>query len=289
MNLIYCCAFFNPGYITLAEMLLLSLSAYGNVGGDTEVLIITSSEFKPVFQESLKTAPFKIHYYLLNITTSFGAACARLHIFRYPQIKKYSKILYVDTDILVNSDINTLLKLPISSKQLYAVREGQIGIQSCFGKIFFDFKKFSRHQSAFNSGILLFMNSASMRSLFSDINNHIDEFITAKLALHPDVTDYMKFVFADQPFIVYNAISQKKYNNVLLNQYACLKSPQYNPHQLCSTSDIVDPNIILYHFIGPYGDAETKYGVMMDFWDKMNKARNENAIPLGLVSVVSDV
>ena len=128
---------------------------------------------------------------------------------------KYSKILYVDTDILVNSDINVLFKLPISSKQIYALREGHLGpgFGRWFGSNFFESNKVSKYQSAFNSGILLFMNSATMRSLFSDINHHIEVF-TKHYVFDPDTMTHDQLRYGDQPFIVYHAISKKKYNNI---------------------------------------------------------------------------
>ena len=60
----------------------------------------------------------------------------------------------------------------------------------------------------------------------------------------------------EQPFIVYNAISQNKYDNQLLKEYA-----ENNPL-------IVDPKKIIYHFPGGPGNYKSKYEKMSSFWKK---------------------
>jgi mannosyltransferase OCH1-like enzyme len=179
----------------------------------------------------------------------FDAGCARLHIFNYKNISKYDKILYLDTDILINSDINVLFNLNISPDQIYVLEEGTIG-QPFWGSQFFDFKIYSSEQTAFTSGIIYFKNSDSMKLLFGIIRSHILNYIFIKKNAIPECLD--------QPFIIYNAVSQNKYDNQLLKKYV-----ENNP-------SVVSSEKIIYHFPGCPGFYSDKQRKMNDFWGKMN-------------------
>jgi len=225
-----------------------SISEKSNINiKTTNILIVTCNKFKSLIQKELETFVIPIDYYMLELDTLFQAGCARLDIFKYERISQYDTILYLDTDILINSDINVLFTLDLSTEKLYALKEGQIG-QGGHGMEFFDFTKYDVNQSAFTSGILLFRNSNTIKELFTTIQLHIDEYIYKGKNKIPGCLD--------QPFIVYNAISQNKYDNELLCAYA-----ENNP--TCMTSDK-----IVYHFPGGPGNYQSKYDKMTDFLKK---------------------
>jgi lipopolysaccharide biosynthesis glycosyltransferase len=94
---------------------------------NTDILIITSDYFKPIIEKELKNFDLPILYYILEANSIFEAGCARLNIFKYNKIDNYDQILYLDTDILLNSDVNILFNLNISSEKIYTVQEGTIG------------------------------------------------------------------------------------------------------------------------------------------------------------------
>lgn len=247
MNLIYICVFHQESYIQLLKMLIHSISEKGNINMNTHILIMTSPTFQSKIQDELSEYSLTIHYYILELHTLFEAGCARLHIFNYENIKLYDKILYLDTDILIHSDMNTLFQLPLSDK-LYALEEGSIG-HEYWGNQFFDFTQYDRHMSAFTSGILFFTNTTPIQSLFTDIQNHIVEYIDIERNSIPSCLD--------QPFIVYNAITQNKYDNQLLKTYA-----ENNPTD-------INPNKIIYHFPGGVGVFSNKITKMNFFWEKI--------------------
>jgi lipopolysaccharide biosynthesis glycosyltransferase len=245
------CVLHKKSYIDLLELLIKSIYIKANINKNTtDILIITSSEFKPDIETRLSHFDLPIQYYILNLNTLFEAGCARLNIFNYTDIDKYNNILYLDTDILINDDINTLFNFDIDANKLYALEEATIGGEY-WGREFFDFSKYNRSESAFTSGILLFKNSKSIISLFNDIKQHINEYIYINKNSIP--------VCLDQPFIVYNAIIQNKYNNKLLSGYA-----KNNPMN-------VSPTMIIYHFPGGPGHYESKFDKMTVFWNKMNQ------------------
>jgi hypothetical protein len=217
----------------------------------TEILILTSPSIQTLIQKELEEFDLPIFYYILDVCTLFGAGCARLHIFKYESISKYDKILYLDTDILINSNINVLFDLDLSSDKLYALEEGSIG-EMHWGSQFFDLIKipYNKNMSAFTSGILLFKNSNSMQNLFNIINLHIIDYIYIKKNNIP--------VCLDQPFIVYNAILNNNYDNQLLKMYV-----ENNPS--CVSSEK-----IVYHFPGCPGAYDSKISKMTSFWKIMN-------------------
>jgi lipopolysaccharide biosynthesis glycosyltransferase len=251
MNLIYMCVFHQHSYINLLKLLITSISVNANINKEiTDILVITSPSFQPLIQKELESFDLPLDYYLLDLNTLFESGCARLNIFTYDKINKYDNILYLDTDILVNSDVNVLFNLDISLDKVYALEEGIIG-RKHWGSQFFNLKKYDRNMSAFTTGILLFRNSESMKSLFDSIKLHIVDYIHNK---KNDVPECL-----DQPFIVYNAISQNKYDNQTLKPYA-----ENNPSSTSSKK-------IIYHFPGGVGDYDTKLNKMTVFWTNMNK------------------
>jgi lipopolysaccharide biosynthesis glycosyltransferase len=107
MNLIYMCVFHQESYINLLKLLVTSISVKGNINKNTtDILIITSPIFQPLIQKDLESINLPLHYFILNLNTLMESSCCKLKIFSYEQINKYQKILYLDTDVLVNSDVN---------------------------------------------------------------------------------------------------------------------------------------------------------------------------------------
>jgi len=243
MNLIYACVFLQESYINLLKLLIKSIAIRSNFNKqNTDILIVTSESFKPIIQKELSIFDLPIYYYILNVNTLFEAGCARLNIFNYENINKYDKILYLDTDILINNNINILLDHDISNDKIYALEEGTIKHQY-WGGLLFDFSKYNNNQSAFTTAILFFKNSESMRSLFDKINIHIKNYKFNQIP-----------ACLEQGFVVYNAITENKFDNQLLNLYA-----ENNPIH-------INNNKIIYHFGGGPGVYKSKFDKMTLFF-----------------------
>ena len=253
MNLIYACVFHQRNYINLLKLLMLSISKRGNINKDsTHILIITSPEFAPIIHTEISSFDLpKVDYYTIDLHSLFEAGCARLNIFKYTNIQNYEKILYLDTDILINSDVNVLFRLELDDDKLYALEEGTIE-HEFWGGQFFDFNIFDKNTPAFTSGVLFFRNSHSIKSLFDDITMHIENYVAQRKPLPTCL---------DQPFIVYHAISQNKSNVKLLQEYM-----ENNP----SSASV---HKIIYHFPGGPGSYQSKLHKMINFWEKNLKHR----------------
>jgi len=216
----------------------------------TKILIMTSPSFQPLIEKELENINVLLYYYILDLHTLFEAGCARLNIFKYENINEYENILYLDTDILLNSNINILFNLDLSLDKIYTLEEGTIGDSHWGGKEFFDFSKYDINKPAFTSGILLFKNTDYIKLLFDSINLHIIDYIYTKNNPIP--------LCLDQPFIVYNAIIQNKYDNQILKKYV-----KNNPFNVSSEK-------IIYHFPGGVGKFNSKLSKMTFFWEKIN-------------------
>ena len=263
MNLIYACVFHQKSYIEMLELLLKSLKLKGSLDiTTTDFLIYT----QPDFEEDIRIlglsldVPIKIE--LLDITSQlsknnpryslFESARCRLNIFYYKDIDYYSKILYLDTDILINGKINTILSLPIENNKLYTVKSGNIN-EEFYGSFLFDFSV-TENKPAFSTSVLLFMNSPIIKTLFDDINTQINNDIYVLRKQIPTCLE--------QPYIVYNSITQNKYDNELLNPFIINYDLINNSHEIVE-------GIIVYHFAGVPGHYMYKYPKMVSFFDKM--------------------
>jgi lipopolysaccharide biosynthesis glycosyltransferase len=214
---------FHQNCIRFLIFMIQSLLYYGKIK-EIGIVIITSSSLKPLIE---KVLPFKVSYFIVeDIDPSF----VKLSIFNYDYINKFEKILYLDVELLVGSDLNPLFQLEISDK-LYAVEEGHIGNE--FYRPFFDIK--TKIISAFSTGILLFKNDNSIKSLFKTILEHKEN---------------------AKQWIVYHAISQNKYDNKALKAYV-----DTNPSKLNTKC--------LYHFSN--GSHYSKISKITQFCYLLNK------------------
>jgi Glycosyl transferase family 8 len=262
-NLIYMCLFINPNYVNLLELLLNSIVLYAKVDfTTTDILVFTDAGLQPLIEAVANRLGVQLQYSFLQINTKWQASCARLDLFQYEHIDDYDKILYIDTDILLNRDVNTLFAMDIRDDKLYAMMEGRLGI-NYWGDQFFDFakrktlpswskSKFNEWSPAFCAGVLLFRNSTEIRTLFSIINSHINQYIFVDKNPPPE--------FWDQPFIVFNAVNEDKYDNELLNKYVINSAPD------------ISGEYIIYHFPCGPGWYELKMEKMTAFAAKQAAA-----------------
>jgi lipopolysaccharide biosynthesis glycosyltransferase len=256
MNCIFICLFNNPNYINMLFLLLESIQLYGQLkDGNTEILIYTSTQFMKV----IKLCPYPIVNQLTkfeindNYRTVEKACKARLDLFdllvpgKYNcQKNLYQKILYLDTDIIVKGNLQTIFDLCQKDK-LYVLEEGSIDSDTDFwGKTLFqnagDLELYTNKMDAkaFTSGILLFNNSETIKNLFSCINLDI-------------IKRPFKFYCHDQPYIVYNAFKYDLYDNQALKPFAV-----NNDHDVCSSKTI-------HHFPGDPGMHQNKLKHMFAF------------------------
>lgn len=241
-NLIYMCAFGTEEYYKLLELTLISIRLFSNYN-DVDFLVFLSKEFEEKVIKLSKNLQIPIKIIIINnINNGHDASSHKLHIFNYIDDKIYFKILYIDIDIIVQGNLLQLFDLCIEDK-LYAARENKINNES-FGKKFFNFSKINPETSAFNAGVLLFHNSKLMRTLFNNVNEHINEIKLSGSILPPCY---------EQPFLNFHSINNNLYDNEILNSYIHILLKPNN-----SISPITNKSILINHYIGSSGINKLK-------------------------------
>ncbi len=250
MNLIYSCVFFQESYINLIELLLKSYILYGNADNNIKYMIICDLNFKEKINHIFKSLNINGDIWCLDLKTKFEAGYSRLHIFDYPEINNYEKILYLDCDILFTNDISNIFDINIDEK-MYVLEEGNTN-HKFWGSMFFENNP---NQPAFTSGILLFRNCYKMKKLFEDILNHIKNHINENKEIP---------ICLDQPFIIYHAFKNNIYDNQILKNKVVNNPIEFKGESIC-------------HFPGGPGHYESKIDKMKKFMNNimMNKINYE--------------
>jgi lipopolysaccharide biosynthesis glycosyltransferase len=245
-KLIFITAFIDINYIKMLSLLVKTLYTYGNIDNNTYILIYTSSKFKNIIENS-KFYTDKIIIFTNDNINSIDSACkSRLDLFSYEYIDNYSKILYLDTDILIQKNINFIFDL-ICENKIYAIRDccidndpnDFVGGQTLFKNEINDYPD----KSGFNSGVMGFNNCIEIKNLFQTIKNHMNIDKSAK--------------FNDQPYFVYNAKKYNLINNYTLNDFVEL------------TDQIPKTNKPILHISGGPGLYTNKLKIMLSYFKYM--------------------
>jgi hypothetical protein len=243
-KLIYFCVFHKKDYLYLLKYLLASIKLFSKIEGDTDFLLFTSVEFMEIVEGIMNDFYLDIKVKFFNFTSQYEAGCARIHIFDYENINYYNKILYLDTDILIQRDISLIFDC-LKEDKIYVKREFDI-YGAGHGGYFFDFDKWPKDYPSLNSGTLLFMNSPAIRGVFHDIRTHI-----ANLKNYSSIWPNCM----DQSFIAYHFISRGMCDIESLNDLVCLTG-EFLPKPRELSKDVI------LHFIWPLGNALHKMNRM---------------------------
>ena len=161
--LVYTCLFHDEKYIFLLDLLLESIASYCK-NDVFDIIIYTSTALRnKILKQSAisnlflnKKIIFHVNDYIQN---KIQACSSRLDVFDFPQVKNYKRILYLDTDIIVQNSLEPIFRL-IKEDKLYALKECDNILEfeaEYFGKSLFG-NEINLYQdtSGFNSGVLLF-------------------------------------------------------------------------------------------------------------------------------------
>jgi len=255
-SLVYFCVFHQKGYADLLKYLLISLKMFSNYEL-IDLLVFTSENLVDYINSIGNELFLKIQIKTFDFKTMHEAGCARLHIFEYENINEYSNILYLDTDIIIQGDLNKLFDC-LKEDKLYAKKEYDIN-GTGHGALFFDFTKWNPTDKSLNSGVLLFKNSSNMRTLFNTVNTHIAT-LKEKDSLLPECMD--------QSFIAYNFIRTSMCNLEDISEYIYLAEK--------SLPD--SSNIIIVHFTAPIGNYMHKMERMKNYLNKISTKLTELCI-----------
>ena len=255
--LVYTCLFHDEKYIFLLDLLLESIASYCK-NDVFDIIIYTSTALRnKILKQSAisnlflnKKIIFHVNDYIQN---KIQACSSRLDVFDFPQVKNYKRILYLDTDIIVQNSLEPIFRL-IKEDKLYALKECDNILEfeaEYFGKSLFGNEiNLYQDKSGFNSGVLLFKNSKAIKNLFQVIKL---DMIKRK---------HLMF-FYDQPFIIYNTKKLKLCNNTTLANYVEFSH---------AIDNYTDASIV--HFSGGVKANYEKILAMRQYFVELNERKN---------------
>lgn len=251
-NLIYSGVFFDEKYIDLIKVLLRSYQIFNKSSSDNDYLIICNPNFQDKIQTIFDNLNLNGKIWCLDIKNHFEACWSRLKIFDYPNIHNYSKILYLDTDIIIASPLDKLFNFKMK-EVIYTYDDEIKKIKDRgHGAIIFDkFKKdYDPEQLVFSTGIMLFLNGPSIKKLFNDIIGSINNLCPHNI--------YNLGEAYDQDFIIYHCVINKMYDIERINKYCA------------NNQKTISPDLILNHFCFPICHPEGKLKKMTDFFSTLH-------------------
>jgi predicted O-methyltransferase YrrM len=189
-----------------------------------------------------------------NYNTVELACKSRIDLFNLSSISNYSKILYLDTDIVIKGSLKEVFDI-VTDDILYVLEEGLID-QDYFGKKLFSNEELNSYsdKTSFTSGILLFNNCEKIKYLFKTIH---EDMIKRR---------YLMTAVFDQTYIIYNAFKYNCFNNKLLNKYAV------------NNSNDIKSDKVIHHFPGGPGNSEPKIVTMSKFLRELKDSTISNNI-----------
>ena len=213
MNLVYACVFFQDKYVTMFEYMYNSYIKYNNNDKNNHFLVITEEKFREKIVKIMEKGDIIFDIFVIKSKTFFDAAVSRVKIFEYPKINNYEKILYLDTDILINNSLFELFSIPIENR-LFALKEnGHYNYHGCY----FTKAEFERHKGKyFSSGVMYFDHSS--KELFEEVYMFQQKIIREKLKISECL---------DQPIFNYFGIKKNMINNELLKKFVILNPGSY--------------------------------------------------------------
>lgn len=179
MNLVYYTLGFDIKYLNLLHLSITSLRKYNT---KIDVLVICDELIIDKCVERMKEFSNIKIVPCTDSVSAMDSSMKKLRIFDY-DILKYKKILFIDSDILVDIDLKKILDNIKDNTKLYAFAEYKnIGFHntkyhSLLNYTFEDYAFFEANQIyPFNCGLFGFLNSYTMRKHFSTILSIIDKY-----------------------------------------------------------------------------------------------------------------
>ena len=237
------CVFFNHQYIQLLEILLTSIKLYSKIENLTFLVITQDNFVEDITSVSNKIGiPLKI--YTIEAHDMFQAAASKCRIFEYPEINKYSHILYIDTDIIIKKDLTTLITY-IPDEKLYGLEHGVLSHPGNGGTLF---TEHMGNTPAINTGVLLFKNTSKIRQTMNDCTI----FMTNLKKSGQEMP-----MCLEQSFINYFFYKEKLLDTKYLQNYVILCGIEFDPQ--------ISNNYMIYHFFAPIGDSNNKLERMKNY------------------------
>lgn len=261
-NLVYLCCFLNKNYIRFFELLFASIALFSKKSlATTDILVITQEDFVEEIQQKALKYGIQVYFQVLEKPYNvFISTVLRYEIFAWDKIHDYEKLLYIDTDILINGELSEVFSLATDPTKLYTFREGPISHDFWGGNEIFDFqdkdKEIDPSTIGFCTGVMLFYKNDVIQKIFLLAKNYMYEKLQVPGTRIP--------ICYDQPYINYICAKYK------LNENDSLGTKCVN-----RAFEILD-GYVVYHF--PATRYSGKYKNMLIMLIEMIKSVEESPI-----------
>ena len=261
MNLIYFTISGNVNYVNLLDLCLKSLAENGSIEAD--LLFITTENLKSEIQKLEVVRTFTCHYQIESTTDLFHSSSNKLKVYKFEFIHKYDRILFLDCDMLIIGELNSIFDLCtpdefcVSNEDLTLPMSDSYWGWNLFNEVDKEFIK-ANMIPGINGGIFLFPSSC-----IDDLQK-IDELTEAYFRDHNDnLPDCL-----EQPFVNWY-LFRNKYNTGL-NPY--VSHSGYKINFIKEKNN----NVRVLHFCGGPGSYLPKIASMTDVYNQQNLI-NKNA------------
>ncbi|MBV9786068.1 MAG: hypothetical protein JO264_19880 [Acidisphaera sp.] len=197
--LAYFAAFGKPEIFDCAELAIRSLFGMGEWRGD--VLLLTDARHRDFAQRFPETLRASMHVAVLQADDTLDYTLARYKVGQVPLAREYQPLLYLDTDVICDAPLDSLLAGMVFSHDLMAVPEFDLMIENDhYGKTLFerDGRNAVPGERGFSTGILGFRRVRDVEPLFDGIVRCAYDFASS-------INRRDFFAEFDQPFANYIA------------------------------------------------------------------------------------
>lgn len=236
-QLVYYTIGYSPAYINVLRLSIHSLRASGYSG---DVAVLCDEGMLAQCKEVLKGQV--MYHTFSNARTPEQASMNKLRIFELPNIEEYDRILFLDSDILVHMNVESLFENIVAPGILYVyteTRKIEDHMNLMWGLKNYTSSELSSFQSngvyVFNAGCFAFVRSNEMRDHFMQVQYSI--------------TTHTGPFFYEQSFMNAYFNRNNQTDRTLLTDTNYAFPPKENTAY---------PNCLV-HFAGDPGRGESKY------------------------------
>ena len=268
-NLVYVAVYGNKDYVKLFNLLFASLILSKTDRSGFSLLVMTAPSLKDDIIKTIASIDLGVELLVWaneEKPETFEAAFARYHIFAFQQIDQFERILYLDTDVLINGALSEIFHNNLSDGTIYCLPEGELisDDKDYYGRSLFIEQGLEQCliERGFTSGAILFKNSPVVRSTFQEV---------LKLGSE-NRKNGLVFSSFGQPFLNLLATSRNLINLELL------------PNYMVNNPVNATGSFTINHFPGGPGNFGSKFSKMSKFFLGMIRQR----LPEHLWSIVRE-
>lgn len=264
-NLVYYCVY-GVDYTMLLDLSLKTLIKHTPVP-NFDVLIMTDRCTEKMIRSLEVISKFNVSFYIeAPPVDGVTASMTKLRIYNYANINDYKQVLFLDTDILCNDDINFLFNFALGDK-LEVVRSPLMGLKFkmkeliltatlSHGLCFFrDHEKqfiLDKDPYIFNAGQFMFINTERMRSHFENVMWLMDNWPAAYFFEQSFVNHYFNL----------KRLASYKYLDKHVSIFRSVPNIRVIRSEDATALKQHDESHSLFHFAGTPTDGRNKYQFM---------------------------